>query len=156
MHRSRVSGEAFPTGECSIHQAFQKGVGSHSDGELFWRADGARFPAECWSYPVRQAGKIVGAVFTFLDISDCKRAEEERQKLVALVESSTDSIVIATPERQVLYLNQGGARMSGLTGARQATGRHRISPVSGLRSRNAFSSTSMTAPVRKLRSCVSI
>ena len=35
------------------------------------------FLSEYWSYPIHNDGKIVGAVVTFLDVTDRKKAEEE-------------------------------------------------------------------------------
>ncbi|MBZ5607418.1 MAG: PAS domain S-box protein [Acidobacteriia bacterium] len=122
MHHTRPGGGAYPIAECRIFQAVRRGEGSHADDEVLWRADGTSFPAEYWSYPVRKSGQIVGAVVTFLDISARKRAEEEQHKLVALVETSSDFIVIASPERKILYLNQGGAKMAGIESPRQAIG----------------------------------
>ena len=45
------------------------------DDEVFWRADGTSFPVEYWAYPIRKEGEIVGAVVTFLDITERKRAQ---------------------------------------------------------------------------------
>ena len=53
----------------------EKGEGIHSDEEVFWRADGTSFPVEFWAYPIRKEGEIVGAVVTFLDITERKRAQ---------------------------------------------------------------------------------
>ena len=41
-----------------------------------WRADGTSFPAEYWSHPVIDDGKVVGSVVAFLDIT---RAGEPRR-----------------------------------------------------------------------------
>jgi len=53
------------------------GQGTHSDEEVFERADGTRFLSEYWSYPIHNDGKIVGAVVTFLDVTDRKKADDE-------------------------------------------------------------------------------
>ena len=67
-------------------------------------------------------GAVVGAVLTFLDISARRQAEEEQRKLASLVENSDDFIAIASPDRKLLYLNAGGARMIGLDSPQQALG----------------------------------
>ena len=90
MHHSHVDGSPYAVTECRISRAFQKGEGSHADDEVLWRADGTSFPAEYWSYPVRKASAVVGAVVTFVDISQRKQAEEDHRKLVSLVETSDD------------------------------------------------------------------
>jgi hypothetical protein len=40
-----------------------------------WRHDGTGFPVEYWSYPMNKAGVLVGAVITFLDLSNLKHMQ---------------------------------------------------------------------------------
>lgn len=54
------------------------------------------------------------------DLSEGKRAEEERQKLAMLVEHSTDFIGMASLEGRALYLNPAGCRLVGLENLRGA------------------------------------
>ena len=122
LHHTRIDGRPYPAEECPMQVAFLKGEGSHIDDEVFWRADGTSFPVEYWSYPVVKAGKIVGAVVTFVDISARKQAEEEQSKLASLVENSGDFIALASPDHKLVYLNGGGARMIGLDHPRQLLG----------------------------------
>ena len=64
--------------ECPLASGvLRTGHGTHSDEEVFWRADANHFLSEYWSYPIHNDGKIVGAVVTFLDVTDRKQAEEE-------------------------------------------------------------------------------
>ena len=114
-HHTRLNGSPYPGSECPIRQAMINGRVCHADDEVLWRADGTCVAAEYWVYPIVKAGKTVGAVLTFLDISARKQAEEEQRKLVTLVESSHDFICIASPDQKVTYLNRGGAEMVGLT-----------------------------------------
>lgn len=76
IHHSRANGTSFPVEQCRIFQAFQKGEGTHVDDEVLWRADGSSFPAEYWSFPQRRDGKIIGAVVTFVDITERKQMNE--------------------------------------------------------------------------------
>jgi len=80
IHAKHPDGTYFPVEDCRIFQAFNKGEGTHVDDEVLWRSDGTSFPAEYWSYPQRRDGVVVGAVVTFLDITDRKRAEEALQQ----------------------------------------------------------------------------
>jgi PAS domain S-box-containing protein len=77
IHHARADGSALPLDDCWIFQAFRQGVNSHVVEEVLWRADGTSFPVEYWSYPQRRAGEIVGAVVTFIDITEHLRAEQE-------------------------------------------------------------------------------
>ena len=76
IHHSRADGSTLLVEECRIFQAFRKGEGTHVVDEVLWRADGTSFPVEYWSYPVRKGEQVVGAVVTFVDISERKRAVE--------------------------------------------------------------------------------
>ena len=49
----------------------------HAKDEVFWRADGTSFAAEYYSYPQLKDGKVIGAVVTFMDITERKKAEEK-------------------------------------------------------------------------------
>jgi two-component system, sensor histidine kinase and response regulator len=75
MHHSHADGTLYPLAECPIVPSRQKGEEIHSDSEVFWRSDGSCFPAEFWAYPIRKEGEVVGAVITFLDITERKQAE---------------------------------------------------------------------------------
>ncbi len=76
MHHTRADGTPYPEHECPILVSRSSGDGIHLDTEVFWRKDGASFPVEYWAYPIRKEGEVVGAVVTFLDITERKRAEE--------------------------------------------------------------------------------
>ncbi|MFO7667936.1 MAG: diguanylate cyclase [Desulfobacterales bacterium] len=81
IHHKRKDGTPFPEEECRMIQSVRKGEGVHVDDEVLWRADGTCFDAEYWSYPQYRDGKIVGAVVTFLDITERKRTDEEIRML---------------------------------------------------------------------------
>jgi two-component system sensor histidine kinase/response regulator len=76
MHHTHADGTPYAEEDCNISSSLHKGEGIHSDEEVFWRADGTKFPAEYWAYPIRTEGEVVGAVVTFLDITERKKAEE--------------------------------------------------------------------------------
>jgi formate hydrogenlyase transcriptional activator len=75
-HHTHKDGTPFPIEECPIYIGFHEGRGVHIDDDVFWRKDGTSFPAEYWSHPMLRQGKTVGAVVTFFDITERKRAEE--------------------------------------------------------------------------------
>ena len=75
MHHSHADGTPYPVQDCKIFDSLRHGEGVHSDREVFWRADGTSFAAEYWAYPIRKEGENVGAVVTFLDITERKRAQ---------------------------------------------------------------------------------
>ncbi|RYX91336.1 MAG: PAS domain-containing sensor histidine kinase [Comamonadaceae bacterium] len=69
-------GESYPEHLCPIFNAFRMALPCRIDTEQFWRRDGSAFAVEYSSYPIVEGGEVQGAVVTFVDISDRKRAEE--------------------------------------------------------------------------------
>ena len=87
MHYNYQDGTAYPMDKCHICFAVQKEREIHINDEVFWRKDGSHFSAEYWSHPIFKDGVCVGAVVTFLDITDKKQADEtirRTQKMDAL------------------------------------------------------------------------
>ncbi|MBF0528462.1 MAG: PAS domain S-box protein, partial [Deltaproteobacteria bacterium] len=81
IHHSYLGGRHYSVEDCPIFKAFQKGEGTHIDNEVLWRKDGTSFPAEYWSFPMCKEGVVIGAVVTFLDITERKRADEDKERL---------------------------------------------------------------------------
>ncbi|MGB2635683.1 MAG: PAS domain S-box protein [Candidatus Acidiferrum sp.] len=87
VHHSHADGSPYPDDECPIFASFRNGQDAYSADEVFWKKDGSSFPAEYSSRQIRRHGQIVGAVVSFLDITDRKRKEMELrhgQKLEAV------------------------------------------------------------------------
>jgi PAS domain S-box-containing protein len=79
VHHHRSDGSPYPVDQCPIYRAFKKGEGCRVDNEVMWRRDGTPIPVEYSSFPIREDGKITGAVVTVVGITDRKRAEEKLQ-----------------------------------------------------------------------------
>jgi formate hydrogenlyase transcriptional activator len=75
-HHTRKDGRPYPIEECPIYLGFQNNESVHRDDEVYWRKDGTSFPVEYWSHPVVQEGRTIGAVITFIEITERKRTEE--------------------------------------------------------------------------------
>ncbi len=87
IHHHRPDGRPYPEEECPIVQAIQTRQGTHVQDEVFWRADGTKFDAEYWAYPMWRGKELIGAVVTFIDISHQKKLEEQlrqAQKMEAI------------------------------------------------------------------------
>ncbi len=141
IHHRHVDGSARPKQACKICNALENNTSVHADDEFKWRADGSGFPVEYWSHPIRKEGKFVGAVVTFIDITERKIIEQEltqhRDNLQKLVEQRTavleqqatiidqihDSVISTDMDGFVVSWNRGAERLHGYT-REEATGRH--------------------------------
>jgi PAS domain S-box-containing protein len=74
-HHTHADGAHYPVDHCPIFHAFRAGVPCRIDSEVLWRRDGSAFAAEYTSYPILDGGEVLGAVVTFVDISERKRQE---------------------------------------------------------------------------------
>ncbi len=79
-HHTRKDGTPYPIEECPIYIGFQKNESVHRDDEVYWRKDGTSFPVEYWSHLVVREGRTLGAVITFIDITERKQAEAALRK----------------------------------------------------------------------------
>ena len=79
IHHSYPDGRAYPEADCPIFKAFRRGEPCRIDDEVLWRKDGRSFAAEYSSYPVVDTTPdgplMLGAIVTFVDISQRKQAE---------------------------------------------------------------------------------
>ena len=100
IHHSRPDGRDRTADECRLLDVLKTGRAIHADEVVLWKADGTGFPAEWWSYPQWQEGRVVGAVVGFSDITQRKHAEAKASRL----------------QEELAHLNRVGM-LSALTGA---------------------------------------
>ena len=80
MHHSQADGAPLPADSCHVYQSYREGRPVHSLEEAFWRKDRTAIPVELWSHPIFKEGKAIGAVATFIDITERKRTVESLAK----------------------------------------------------------------------------
>lgn len=105
-HHSRPDGSPYPECECPIFNAFRRGLPCRIDSELFWRRDGGSFPVEYSSHPIMDGGQVRGAVVTFVDITERRRAANALQRAKAELEErvSERTLALSTALQQVRAL----------------------------------------------------
>jgi PAS domain S-box-containing protein len=79
-HHSHADGGHYPVEACPIFNAFRMGQPCRIDSEVFWRRDGSAFAVEYSSYAIVDGGSVRGAVVTFVDITERKRAADALQQ----------------------------------------------------------------------------
>lgn len=78
-HHSHADGRPYPDTDCPIFNAFRQGLPCRIDTEAFWRRDRTPFAVEYSSHPILDGGQVRGAVITFVDITERKRAADALQ-----------------------------------------------------------------------------
>lgn len=84
IHHHHADGSSFCVGDCPIFAAFHDGTVHVVEDDVFWSRDGRRIDVEYTSTPVRDNGRLVGAVVIFRDVSQKKA--DRRRLLEALAE----------------------------------------------------------------------
>jgi len=102
-HHTRMDGTVYPVSECRINDVIRRGEGIHVDDEILWRSDGSSFYAEYRCYPVYADGTIIGAVVTFLDITDRRQAEKFIKNIL---ESVGEGFIVIDNQYRILSANR--------------------------------------------------
>ena len=76
IHHTSREGTANSREECSMQKELQSGRKFHVAEELLWRSNGTSFDAELWCHPLFEDGERRGAVVTFVDITERKKAQQ--------------------------------------------------------------------------------
>ncbi len=120
IHHSHEDGSPYPEDDCPIYLALRDGEVHNAEDEVFWRKDGTCFPVEYVSTPIHEDGEITGAVVTFKDITERKRAgealKESEERYRAVVEQSVEAIYLYDAQtKRVLESNPAFQQMVGYT-----------------------------------------
>ena len=117
IHHTYPDGQPYPKEECHVRIATVEGKTVHVADEVHWRRDGTSFPVEYWSHPMYRGDELVGAVVTFIDITERKRGEEalreSGERFRAMAEQSADWIWSLDTQGRHTYSN---ARVTDLLG----------------------------------------
>jgi PAS domain S-box-containing protein len=111
-----ADGKELPHDECPMAIALKENRPVRNQQAVAQRPDGSFFPFLPHPTPLRdEHGNLIGAVNMLLDLTDRQRAEEARQHLSAIVESSFDAIVSKDLNTIIKSWNQGAERLFGYT-----------------------------------------
>jgi PAS domain S-box-containing protein len=85
LNHSKPDGTPYDWEENPIHQTLIEGAVQHITEDLFYRQDGSSFPVEYVSTPIREQGRILGAVVIFKDITERQIVERMKDEFVSVV-----------------------------------------------------------------------
>ncbi|MFQ5990575.1 MAG: PAS domain S-box protein, partial [Candidatus Methylomirabilales bacterium] len=113
LHRARPGETPHAREECPIYASLSDGSIQHVADDVFSRKDNTSFAVEYTVTPIREGGKVTGAVVAFRDITERRRAEEALRWLEKAVETMQLGVTITDTDGRILYTNPAEASMHG-------------------------------------------
>ncbi len=125
FHSKRADGTPIARAECRIEQALHAGISVQADDEVFWRRNAASFPVDYRANPVLRHGRKLGAVVTFVDTTQRRRADEAMRLRESALRAIAQGVFITDPARADEPLSYVNVAFENLTGyaQREAKGR---------------------------------
>jgi PAS domain S-box-containing protein len=109
FHHTKADGQPYPISECPLYKSLREGGIHRGENEVFWTKAGKKFDVEHVNTPLLEAGKVVGAVVVFSDITERKLVQEALRHAYAynrsLIEASLDPLVTISPEGKITDVN---------------------------------------------------
>ncbi|MFM8445710.1 MAG: PAS domain S-box protein [Methylococcus sp.] len=125
IHYRRQDGRMYSRVECPTYRTLIERSPCNSADEVFWRQDGRAMPVEIWSYPILKDDQVVGAIVTFLDITERKRAEQALRDSEERLQEAQRVAKVGSwriqPVGPVLEVSEEFRRIAGLSEGEPAT-----------------------------------
>jgi len=77
FHHTRANGAPYPAAECAAGKSLAEGATRRITDELFWHKNGRSLAVDYTSTPIREGGRIVGAVTVFDDVTHQRQMKEQ-------------------------------------------------------------------------------
>lgn len=117
IHPARADGSPHSVESCPLLAAVREGRGIYRCDDQFCRKDGTLFPVEYSLRPLTEEGQLLGAVLTFQDITERRRAEQRLQEQATLLDQATDFIFVLDLNGQVRFWNKSAEKCLGWSAA---------------------------------------
>jgi PAS domain S-box-containing protein len=117
-----IDGEQLSHDRCPMAVTLRDGSSFRQEVVDIRRPDGSQVTVRVNIDPIKDAaGRVVGAINVFHDVTDLRRAEEAAARLAAIVQSSSDAIISKDLNGTITSWNEGAQRIYGYT-AQEAVG----------------------------------
>ncbi|MDO9225084.1 MAG: EAL domain-containing protein [Pseudomonadota bacterium] len=113
IHYAHADGRPYPEHECPALPGEGLREKRHVENEVFWRKDGTPLPVEYWSHPVVREDRLVGAVVTFVDVSERKAAEDKLRLAAKVFDSTLEGVMVTDAETRILFVNRACTTITG-------------------------------------------
>lgn len=80
IHHSHPDGQPYSPLDCPTNQTLRLGEVVTISDEVYWHADGHAVPVIYSTHPMIRDGNIVGAVISFMDVTERRALEEAREQ----------------------------------------------------------------------------
>ncbi|WP_374243479.1 PAS domain S-box protein [Zoogloea sp.] len=80
IHHSHPDGRTYPVCDCPTNQTLSHGQVMTVTDEVYWHSDGHPVPVIYSTHPMIRDGQIVGAVVSFMDVTERRALEEAREQ----------------------------------------------------------------------------
>lgn len=110
IHHTRKDGSDYPIEECPMKRAYIEGKTFNIDNEILWKKDGTGIDVEYTSTPIIKEKEITGAVVTFRDVTESRKAAKELKasqgRFRAYFEHSQVGMAVTHPDKGWLEVNK--------------------------------------------------
>jgi len=86
IHHHHADGQPYFVTDCPTNQTLRKGEVVTTTDEVYWHADGHPVPVIYSTHPMIRDGRIVGAVVSFMDVTERRAMEDAREQALQAAE----------------------------------------------------------------------
>ena len=115
FHYHKPDGSPYPHADCPMHQTLRDGERRQGE-EWFFRKDGQGFPVQYSVTPIAEHAGHDGAVITFRDISEARKADE-LMRIAAIAFETQEAMVVTDARSQILRVNRAFSEVTGYSPA---------------------------------------
>lgn len=113
IHHSHADGTPYPASACLAMPHRSRLYERHVDDEVFWRKDGTPLPVEYHSHPIERDGQLLGAVVTFVDISQRKVSADKLRLAAKVFDSTLEGVMVTDRASRILFVNRAFTTITG-------------------------------------------